>query len=315
IADSSEPDLTDSSLPQPRLDSTVAPDLRLGPPYPIVLAHGFFGFEQIGPLEYFYKVPDALRAAGHQVFVTSVDPFNTTYVRGLQLLSQIKDLLAQTGAAKVNIIGHSQGGLDALFVAAQIPDRIAAIVTISTPHQGTAIADVLTGDTPGALKDLAQAFISAVAPTAYGDISDNADIQACLEFLTTASISEFNDAYPLPPGVAGFSLAGRSLMSRAEDACATDQPLFAALADERDPLEPLLSLTGAYLAGSLLHPEPNDGLVTVASAHWQTWLGCVPADHFDEIGQLLGDSPGPGNSFDYLQLYLDLADFLVQQGF
>lgn len=32
--------------------------------YPIVLVHGLFGFDSLGPLEYFYGVPGALRSGG-----------------------------------------------------------------------------------------------------------------------------------------------------------------------------------------------------------------------------------------------------------
>ena len=32
--------------------------------YPIVLVHGLFGFDNIGPVEYFYGIPSALRADG-----------------------------------------------------------------------------------------------------------------------------------------------------------------------------------------------------------------------------------------------------------
>ena len=48
-----------------------------------------------------------------------------------------------------------------------------------------------------------------------------------------------------------------------------------------------------------LQPRPvHDGVVTVTSARHGTFLGCVPADHMDEVNQLVGDSPGLGNDFD-----------------
>src|SRR5256885_3047040 len=37
--------------------------------YPIVLVHGFSGFHNIGPINYFYGVQDALSKAGHEVYV------------------------------------------------------------------------------------------------------------------------------------------------------------------------------------------------------------------------------------------------------
>ena len=89
------------------------PSGKLGPPYPIVLAHGFFGFEDFagaGYVSYFYNLKEALAESGETVFTPSVDPFNSSEVRGAQLLARIEQVLAATGHEKVNIIAHSQGG-------------------------------------------------------------------------------------------------------------------------------------------------------------------------------------------------------------
>ena len=75
--------------------------------YPIVLVHGLFDFDAIGPVDYWYRIPAALRADGAQVYVTQVSAANSTEVRGGQLLRQVQQILAVTGAAKVNLIGHS----------------------------------------------------------------------------------------------------------------------------------------------------------------------------------------------------------------
>src|SRR2546428_5344478 len=58
--------------------------------YPIVLVHGLFGFDAIGPVDYWYGIPAALRADGAQVYVTQVSASNSTEVRGEQLLTQVK---------------------------------------------------------------------------------------------------------------------------------------------------------------------------------------------------------------------------------
>ena len=59
----------------------------------------------------------------------------------------------------------------------------------------------------------------------------------------------------------------------------------------------------------------QDGLVTVDSAKWGTFLGCIPADHLDEVCQIAGASPGLGNGFDCLAFYTDLEQFLTDNGF
>ena len=49
-----------------------------GPPYPIVLVHGFFGL-------FFWQVPQALTDAGFVVHEARIDPFNNSEARGEQL--------------------------------------------------------------------------------------------------------------------------------------------------------------------------------------------------------------------------------------
>jgi triacylglycerol lipase len=54
--------------------------------------------------------------------------------------------------------------------------------------------------------------------------------------------------------------------------------------------------------------------VRVADAKWGKFLGCVPADHLDEIGHLFGDSPGVGNGWKHRELYASLIAYLRAQG-
>ena len=318
-----DPEFSDRSVPQNQyvVNGFAGPVANAsagsGPPYPIVLVHGFFGWDNIGPLDYFYKVKPTLEAEGHVVVVATLDPFNTTYVRGAHLLQQVADALASTGAAKVNLVAHSQGGLDARLVANVMPERVASVVTISAPHRGARIADVLLDKVPGFTVRLAKSFFKALARPVYGAVAKDADLEACLKFLTTDSTAKFNASYPDDPRVAYYSIAGRSGSAVAPEACLAPgaPPFITKYATHKDPVDPLLFLTHRVVGQSLLSPNANDGLVEVQSARWGTWLGCIPADHWDEVGQVLGDSPGPGNPFDHKTFYRELAGFLVSKGF
>jgi hypothetical protein len=53
--------------------------------------------------------------------------------------------------------------------------------------------------------------------------------------------------------------------------------------------------------------------VTVASAKWGTFLGCVPADHLSEVCQIGGQSSG--SDYDCITMYRDVAGWLVARGF
>lgn len=106
--------------------------------YPIVLVHGLFGFDSALGVDYFYGIPDALRQGGAKVYVAQVSAANSTEVRGEQLLAQVKNILAITGAAKVNPVGHSHGGPTARYVAGVAPGKIASVTSVGGVNRGPA---------------------------------------------------------------------------------------------------------------------------------------------------------------------------------
>ncbi len=291
-----------------------------GPPYPIVLAHGFFGFDKFAGADfadYFYGVKTELAKHGETaVFTPAVDPFNSSAFRGAQLADRVAQIRAETGATKVILIGHSQGGLDARVVAHDHPQWVAAVVTLQTPHHGTPVADValkLTSDpTFGSIVD---AIVKTAGKPLWDQIGDATSLEKPLQDFSTPGIAAFNAAYPDAPGVYYASLAGRSALHKAGGDCAAAAPPFVAAWDGTvDPIHALLSGTELVLAGGAAN-YPNDGLVRDKDAAWGELLGCVPADHLDMIGQIFGEGPGPGNSWSHRQLYVDLVAFLRQKGF
>ncbi|MBW2461571.1 MAG: alpha/beta fold hydrolase [Deltaproteobacteria bacterium] len=294
--------------------------LGLGPPYPIVLAHGFFGFEDfagVGFITYFHGVKDALGIDGEAlVFTPEVDPFNTSEVRGAELIERIEAILAMTGHAKVNIIGHSQGGLDARVVAHDRPDLVASITTVATPHRGSRISDVILGlVSDDRLRNLVDELARAIGAPLFNEVGEATSVVASLGQFSTEGAAVFNTNYTDRIDVAYYSLTGVSDWAWGS-ACRTAAapPWLDRYADDRDPVDVLLSVSEAILDGGLLDTFPNDGLVRVVDARWGRFLGCVPADHLDEVGQLLGDSPGRGNDFDHRQLYIDIVRFLRTEG-
>jgi len=115
--------------------------------YPLVFAHGMAGFSKVGPVDYWYGIPKDLVSGGSNVFVTQVASFQSSEVRGEQLLTQVKQILAITGAAKVNLIGHSHGNQSIRYVAAAIPTKVASVTGVGGPQTGSPVADVIKGVT------------------------------------------------------------------------------------------------------------------------------------------------------------------------
>ena len=304
-----------------RLPDTGPPH-TLGPPYPIVFAHGFFGFEHfagIDYIDYFFHVRQALEMSGEtNVYFPTVDPFNTSVVRGAMLAEQVQRILDTTGYRQVVLVGHSQGGLDARVVAHDHPEWVAAVYTIATPHGGTPVSDVLDElVSDPRLRDALNAIASLVYLPLYDGAGATTSVWLGIDQFNTPNMAAFNAAYPDDPGIPYFSIGGRSALNDGGSDCtAPDRPPFIARYDsENDPIDPLLSVTGLILnGGDAFRPIPNDGLVTVPSSRHGVFLGCIPADHLDEIGQLFGDGPGAFNDFDHYQFYRDLVAFIRARG-
>ncbi len=293
----------------------------LGAPYPVVLAHGFFGFKDFAGqdfITYFYEVKDKLAAQGITVYTPAVDPFNDSDTRGAELLTNVKQILKETGAAKVNIIGHSQGGLDARVVANLRPDLVASIVTIGTPHQGTPVADVILGlvSDPNA-QDAIDELVQIIGAPLWDQEGNQSSVFKPLKLFSTPGIAAFNAAHPNEPNVYYASIAGRTALQTSDNGdcvATTPQPFLTQWDDSLDTTDPLLSVTELICADGFDN-DTNDGLVPAKSAQWGDFWGCIPADHLDEIGQLLGDSPGLGNDFDYVAMYGDIIGHLRALGY
>lgn len=302
-------------------DGTTGEPL-LGPPYPILLAHGFFGFDTLAGVDqvpYWYGIPEHLEALGHTVCVGVVDPFNDSTERGMQLLDDALACAAGTGHAKVNILAHSQGGLDARVVAHTMPELVASVTTVATPHHGTPIADIATGLTPSPASAAIVDWITQLlgAPL-WDDVGNETSLYEALYQMSQPGIAAFNATYTDAPGVLYVSVTGRTGLHAGGEACEPTQvpppPLVGAFEGSLDTTDALFLVPEAILSGGIFSQEPNDALVRAVDARWGEFLGCVPADHLDEVGQLLGDSPGLGNDWDHLQFYADLVAYVRSRG-
>ena len=128
--------------------------------YPIILAHGI-AIKETKMLKAFGKIECALRNAGYSVFTANTDAFGSIESNAEQLKAYVLQILADTGAEKVNVIAHSKGGLDAKYMLAHLDmaDKVASLTTICTPHRGSAIATHIWS-LPRALKRVLAFFIN-----------------------------------------------------------------------------------------------------------------------------------------------------------
>lgn len=253
--------------------------------YPIVLVHGLFGFDSLGPVEYWYGIGPALRSGGAAVHVTKVSAANSTEVRGEQLLLETKRILAVTGAGKVNLIGHSHGGPTIRYVASIRPDLVASATSIGGVNKGSAVADVILGIAPpGSLsRSLIEKIgngLAVIINALSGGQTLPQNSLAAAKSLSTAGMAKFNATHPagVPTTACGegaYQVNGVSYFSWSGAQPYTN--IF-------DVIDPGLALTSLAFAGA-----KNDGLVASCSTH----LGRVIRDdyamnHLDEVNQTVG---------------------------
>ncbi|MBQ9069961.1 MAG: hypothetical protein IJY23_01260 [Clostridia bacterium] len=109
--------------------------------YPVILVHGLM-IRHTKRFKSFGKIENVLDNEGHNVYVSTHDGFGSIENNAEQLKEYVLKVLDETGAEKVNLIGHSKGGLDSKYLITHLgmEDKIASLTTLSTPHKGSIIA-------------------------------------------------------------------------------------------------------------------------------------------------------------------------------
>jgi len=131
-------------------------------PHHVLLIPGFFGFANLNDFAYFGHVRDYLVEAGPaagldgEIRVVETEPTASLRRRAALLTEAISRLLDESPkGARVSLVGHSSGGLDArlavspevnLPTSADVRRAAAAVpsvLCVSTPHLGTPLAHLL----------------------------------------------------------------------------------------------------------------------------------------------------------------------------
>ena len=165
--------------------------------YPIVLAHGISGVAESATNAYWPGIPTGLVERGASVFLTSVSAYNSSEVRGEQLLKHVETIVAITNAGKVNLIGQSQGGQGIRYVAAVKPRLVASVTSVAGAHKGSPVADAIAVPL---ILGLPLTLIGAPIVNLYFNITDSEKYPqrtlAALSSLTTKGAAAFNVKYP-----------------------------------------------------------------------------------------------------------------------
>ncbi|KGO53855.1 Arrestin-like, N-terminal [Penicillium expansum] len=289
-------------LPRPSLDPrledhgkvivdeySIIRDKYAAPKYPVVLAHGLLGFDELrlaGPylpgVQYWRGIKEALTARGIEVITATVPPSSSIEARAEQLARNIE---AGAQGKDVNIIAHSMGGLDSRYMISHIrPEKfkVVSLTTIASPHRGSSVADYVF-DQIGADR----------LPQIYYALNRLKVETGAFSQLTRKYMTEtFNPNTPDMDDVRYFSYGA-----------AVEPSIWSAFRLSHRVL--------AEIEG------PNDGLVSVSSSRWGGDAGykgtLMGVSHLDLINWtnrlkwLVGEVTGNKRKFNAIAFYLDIA--------
>lgn len=261
--------------------------------YPILMVHGIF-FRDWQYFNYWGRVPAELIRNGARIYYGRQQSANLVAVSAAEIAEQIKSIIAETGAPKVNIIAHSKGGLDSRYAISKLgmDKYVATLTTINTPHMGCEWVDGVLAKAPQGLKE----FCDRKYNSLFAKLGDR-DPHFLLGVgeLTAASCQRFEREVPDAPGVRYHSVMSRMVSPRSAG----------------------FPLNLGYFLNKPYAKQGNDGLVPVESALRGAMTSMVPdtrrrgISHGDMIDLMRENIDG----FDVREYYVGLVRELRDSGF
>ncbi|ORY99740.1 Alpha/Beta hydrolase protein [Absidia repens] len=327
------------------LFSPVTPRYR-APRAPIVLCHGLYGFDRMGPeilpslqVHYWNGIEKALCDLGAKVIVTRVPKSESIANRAYALHSILSSFMSNK---EINFIGHSMGGLDCRHLLSHIKERsyhVNSLTTICTPHRGSPVMDWLR-DRIGVGHYPTSTMVASGNSNMVGDLSttgflrrsgDANDTNVSSPLFGTAAADA--DSLPPSPSSSPQRLLAQWLDTPAFSNLTTDyctQHFNPSTPD--DPSVAYYSYTAKSspshgywsnlldLPGHLVQQVEgdNDGVVSVDSGRWGQHVKTIEdADHWDFTGKSMVPyrwKSKTGSDFDRTEFYVELANHLYEEG-
>ena len=258
-----------------KLTAIMTPEQKLSycdTNYPVILVSGLGFQDQNRLLSYWGNIPDYLKLHGCDVYTAYQDAFISIPDNAIKLKFRILDILEKTKKDKINIIGHSKGGLEGRYLASRLgmDEHISSITTLGSPHRGTHLADIILGRLP--LPKFATARLVNLYATLMGDKRPDS-LRAVVQ-VTTESMKRFNEEVP--------------------DSAKVYYQSYASHVNKEYPN--ILWKTMAYIIRE--YEGKNDGMVGIESCKWGNYRGIIQSESAPSVshGDMLGLTQFFGNS-------------------
>jgi len=265
-----------------------------GSKYPIYIVHGLIERNDILYPNFSLRVVKYLSNKGYVVFSSNTDAFGTIEDNAAKIKEQILDILREHPEfEKVNVLAYSKGGLEARYAISRLgmDDYIASLTMICTPNRGASSVEFMQNN----FFFYGKFFEFLVNTGGYLLGDTNPDYLKILSSMTKLSMIEFNyktkDSEKVQYYSFGADMTGQYLN--------IPFSFFWKLTSEKE--------------------GPNDGIVSIASAKWGTYLGTVNDFMQIQRGITHLDVAGLGllarSEYDPDLFILKLAQFLYAEGY
>ena len=254
--------------------------------YPIILAHGIFMKPRF--FHVFSYIGKRLADVGFSVYVADTDGVGSIENNAEHLSLQISEILERESAPKINIIAHSKGGLEAIYMVENLgmSEKVASITTICTPFRGSSVANWVNG-IPRPIYSIFIFFSNVF----YRLLDDkNPDLSTALNQLSLRSDFEKEDI------LHSHGIYCQSYSSR----------MHGTMSD------PVLSLS--YAISTHKEKDFSDGMVCNKSARFAEYMGDCLEESISH-NEIVCYLTRPSKKKKVAEFYLKLCNNLAEKGF
>ena len=168
-------------------DATPARSQAVTAKDPVIVVNGLFGIGIV-----YEPLVARLRADGYQVWDFELPTLGTQDIRvTARALNAFADgVRAQTGAAKVDLIGHSEGGLvSRAYVKYEGGStEVDSLITLGTPNNGTAAANIIQFFTLGTCVGITACEQMTIGSTFLSSLNAGDDSIGSVQYTNIATV-------------------------------------------------------------------------------------------------------------------------------
>jgi triacylglycerol lipase len=208
---------------------------------PVIIVAGTFAGQTVSSV-FYAPLAARLRAEGYQPYIFGLQTSGTQDIAltAAALNTFADQVRAQTGAARVDLIGHSQGGLVARHYVKYLggAGEVDSVISLGAPHYGTAVANVAKLFGLGNCIGIVSCQQMSIGSSYLANLNAGDDTIGNVRYTNIASA---NDEVVIPYSTAWLANDGNNVNVRIQSPCflrvvghiglATDGTVYSGISD------------------------------------------------------------------------------------